>query len=120
MRTELRGRMVSFSFNAVRFSLPIQRFIVFLNRITGDGQRYCKVYVDDRQLTRVYEKELPGIFPPIYTPRNDSKVFIQDFYNLEEISSYRATFTAEYNALGTRVNRSISMNFYTTGDGKIQ
>ena len=121
-RTELLPRMASFSFSAGEFSLPVKHFIVTLNRGTGDGQRFCGDYDDDRQFVRVYEekKELPGI-PTQYTPRNESKVFIQDFFNIEENCSYRATFTAEFNTLGTRVNRTTHINFDTPpADGKIQ
>ena len=119
-RTGLLPRLASFSFNAAEFSLPVKHFILTLNRVTGDGQRFCGDYEDVRHFVRVYEKELPDIFPPQYTPRDDSKVFMQDFFNLEEISSYRATFTAEFNTLGTQANRTTHINFDTPGDGKIQ
>ena len=119
-RTELLPRMASFSFSAAEFSLPVKHFIVTLNRVTGDGQRFCRDCDDDQQFVRVYEKELPGIFPTQYTPRNESKVFIQNFFNIEENSSYSATFTAEFNTLGTRVNRTTHINFDTPpADGKI-
>ena len=115
-RTELLPRMASFSFSAAELSLTVKRFIVTLNRVTGDGQRFCRGYDDARQFVRVYERELPSIFPPQYGPTN---VFIEDFLNIEEISSYRATFTAEFNIPGTRVNRTTHINFDTPGDGKI-
>ena len=107
-RTELLPRMASFSFSADEFSLPVNKFFVTLNRVTGNGQQFCRNYHDNRQFVRVYEKELPD------------NVFIQDFFDIEETSSYRATFTAEFDTVGKRVNRSIHVNFYTPGDGKIQ
>ena len=120
MRTELLPRMVSFSFSAGNFSFPVTRFTVTLHRILGDDQRFCKVYADDREKVRVYEKMLPDTSPPEYTPRNESKIFIQDFFDLEELSSYRATFTAELRAIGSQVNRTTIIYFNTPGDGKIQ
>ena len=99
-------RYASFSFSLDELSLPVERFIVTINRVTGHNQRFCTAYADYR---------------PIYIPGNESnKVFTQDFFNMEENSSYVATFTAEFNTLRIRVNRTTSINFDTPGDGKKQ
>ena len=120
MRRELLPRMVSLSFSADEFSLPVARFIVNLRRIIGRDQRFCRAYTDDRQIVRVYEKMIPNWSPPRYTPRDESKIFTQDFFDMEELSSYRATITAEYRAIGLQVNRTTIIYFDTPGDGKIQ
>lgn len=111
--------MAVFTFAAQELSLPVSRFIINVNRVTGPEQEYCsKVHIDGRQFKRFYVEAIPGTFPPVYSERNDSKVFIQEISHLAALSLYRATFTAEFNNFSTQANKTTTVTFNTPADSK--
>lgn len=85
--------------------------MVSLERSRGRGNNSCKGYVDHRKLTRIYrEDEL--------TLRNNSEVFILQFFNVEEYSLYIVTVTAHYNIYAMKKRRNTSIEINTPATGK--
>lgn len=107
----LDERLFSFSFSVGEHSLPVSSFIISLERQTKIGYELCEDYADNRILTKRYQ-----------LPRDDSEVFVQEFLNVEENSSYIVKITAQYNIKFKRVimrNSSISIHINTPAAGKI-
>ena len=107
--------MVSFDFGPGNLSLPISFFVVSLKRLTGRPQKICKIFHDERDVRRDYEKKL------FQDPFGDDYImfFTQKFLGLEENSLYTVTVTAMFNSFGANERRATSMMFETPAAGKI-
>ena len=117
---EVKSNRAAFSFTARELSLPISFFNISVNRVIGESQRLCQDHRDARKIGREYQENLfPNGYPPVLGPRDDSKVFEQEIFNLEEYSFYTVSFIAMYEAFMTRVEMATSVTIDTPPAGKI-
>lgn len=101
-RTRLEGRMVAFSITMPRYSIPVRAFIITLNRVKNNP---CTHHADDRKV----------MIDDIITGR----MVVQEFMDVEENSSYSASFTAMFKPPGDGNTRTTTIKFVTPEAGKI-
>ena len=98
--SSLTATSVTVSWTQPPFSFTPVNYTVTLKRVTGSGQALCANVEDSRS--------------PIST--SDTA---QDFSNLEEFSTYRATVTARFMEFGLSLTTPASMEFITLVTGNM-
>lgn len=114
MITALEPRMIAFSFSAHEFSLAVSYFVLALNRLTG----LCHNYADSRLLTKRYRgTQTTYESSSDFEGSMNSEVLVQEFFDMEESSSYTVTFSARFILFETETDRNTTMQFYTPPAG---
>lgn len=104
MRTRVGEREAAFSISIPEYTIPIAFLTVTLNRERNDPFEVCKHYADNREL---------------FIDQISNKAMVQEFFDLEENSSYTATFTAMFRAPGDGRMRSTTTAFAIPNASKV-